>query len=353
LPWAARLAGAENPSLMKSSPHLRLLILTWLISLPAYAQQTDPQAQQALDGIGIRPSATDAAIKEFDDPHWAYVSRDIVVRNDSRLPADRHELLLWIPGTQPADANPPPGRISRGGSNEFCKLSATLGYHVIALSYPNSISASVCRMEPDPGAFEAFRMAVIQGGETKHITISRTDSIENRLIKLLRLLSEKRAREGWGQFLNKDGGIQWDKIAVAGQSQGGGHAALLAIHHRVTRVVCFGAPKDHSLALQAPAAWYQKEPATPRDRFFTFNHEQDRQGCTPAQQIENLRALKLDQFGPDVKVEDAKPPYSNTRILMTNHPGTQVDSRTAHGTMISGRNRELFGDVWRYMLLQN
>ncbi len=54
-----------------------------------------------------------------------------------------------------------------------------------------------------------------------------------------------------------------------------------------------------------------------------------------------------------MKVEDAKPPYSNTRILMTNHPGTQVDSRTAHGTMISGRNRELFGDVWRYMLLQN
>lgn len=337
---------------MKTPLHHRLLLLACLIPHLARAQ-TDPQTQQALDGLPIRPSATDPAIKNFDDPHWVYVSRDIVVRHDSRAPADRHELLLWIPGTQPADAKqPPPGRVSRGASHEFCKLAATLGHHVIALSYPNTISASACRNEPEADAFEQFRIAIIEGGATKHIAVSRTDSIENRLIKLLRLLSDKRAREEWAQFLTKDGGIEWSKIAVAGQSQGGGHAALLAIHHQVTRVLCFGAPKDYSLALQAPAAWYLKESATPKNRFFTFNHEQDRQGCTPAQQIENVRALKLDPFGPPVKVEDSKPPFNQSRILMTNHPGTQVDSLTAHGTMISGRNRELFGDVWRYMLLE-
>lgn len=328
------------------------LLVTVCVTSSAATGQTDPQTQQALDGIPIRPSMADAAIKEFDNPHWIYVNRDSVVRQDAKAAADRHELLLWIPGTQPPQANLQPDGVSRGGANEFCKLAATLGYHVISLSYPNTISASVCRNENDPGAFEAFRLAIIQGGETAQIKVSRADSIESRLIKLLQLLSERRAREEWPQFLTQDGGIRWDKIAVAGQSQGGGHAALLAIYHQVTRVLCFGAPKDYSQALQAPAAWYLKKSATAKERFFTFNHEQDRQGCMPAQQIENLQALQLDALGAPVKVEDSQPPFNKSRILMTNYPGTKVDSLTAHGTMISARNKDLFGEVWRYMLLQ-
>lgn len=323
-----------------------------LICLTTIQAQTDSQTQQALDVLAIRPSSTVADIKTFDDPHWVYVNRDIVLQKDASLPADRHELLLWIPGTQPPEAKEaPPGRAPRGGSDAFCKLTATLGYHVIAMSYPNTISASVTRNEPEPGAFEEFRMALIAGGTTQHISVSRVDSIENRLIKLLQQLAVKRAREEWSQFLNADGSIKWERLAVAGQSQGGGHAALIGIHHEVSRVLCFGSPKDYSIALRSPAAWYLKESATPKDRFFAFNHEQDHQGCTPDQQIENLKALKLDVYGPPVKVEDSKPPYNGSHILMTNHPGTKVDSRTAHSTMISGSNRRLFEPVWRYMLL--
>ena len=74
---------------------------------------------------------------------------------------------------------------------------------------------------------------------------------------------------------------------MAGQSQGGGHAALLGIKHPVARVICFGAPKDFSLALTAPAAWLRLDSATPKSAFFAFNHDQDRQGCSPAQQAEN------------------------------------------------------------------
>ncbi|WP_146852308.1 BPSS1187 family protein [Brevifollis gellanilyticus] len=333
-----------------------LVRLAWVgclaLSSSAWAQEVEKQTQQALDGLVIRPSATESAIKNFDDPHWVYVNRDIVVKQDPKLPKDRHELLLWIPGTRPPNLpEAEPGKVRRGASHEFCKLAATLGYHVIALSYPNTISASSCNKESEPAAFEEFRMAVIEGGDTKHIKVSKTDCIENRLIKLLKLLVERRAREEWAQFLNEDGSIKWERIAVAGQSQGGGHAALIGIHHQVTRVLSFGAPRDFSVTLQGPAAWYQKESATPKSRFFAFNHEQDRQGCTPAQLLENLRALKLDAFGPVVKVEDSKPPYGNSRMLMTNYPGEKVDSLTAHATMLSPKNRELFEPVWRYMLL--
>ena len=69
--------------------------------------------------------------------------------------------------------------------------------------YPDDVAAAkVCRDDPDPNAFEAFRLALIQGGVSAHVTVERTDSIENRLAKLLIHLKQRRPREGWGQFLN-------------------------------------------------------------------------------------------------------------------------------------------------------
>jgi hypothetical protein len=299
----------------------------------------------------VKPSATDAEIKEFDEPHWVYVHRGIVLEHDAKLAADRKELLLWIPGTKPPEAKEPePGKVQRAASHAFCLQAAALGYHVITLTYPNTISAASCNKEPDPKAFENFRMSIIAGGDSPHITISRTNSIENRLIKLLQLLAKKSPKEAWDTFLNADGSIKWEKIAVAGQSQGGGHAALIGVHHEVSRVICFGAPKDYSVALKGPAAWYALKSETPKGRFFAFNHQQDHQGCTPAQQLENLRALGLEALGAPVMVEHSKPPFENSRVLMTNYPGTKVDSRTAHGTMVSPKNEERFGGVWRYML---
>lgn len=330
-----------------------LAVLALLTIAPLLSAQTRPKVGEG--GVtywSLLPSASEPEVtKEFNDPHWIYVQQDIVLKHDAKLPADRHELLLWIPGTKPPNGKEPePGHVIRGSSHNFCLMAASLGYHVIALSYPNHLSASSCNNEKDPEAFEDFRMAIIQGGSSPHITVSRTDSIENRLIKLLQSLSKSAPNEAWDSFLNADGGIKWERIAVAGQSQGGGHSALIGIHHPVTRVICFGAPKDYSVALDKPAAWYLKPSATAKERFFAFNHEQDRQGCTPQHQMDNLKALKLDEFGQPTSVDGAKPPYSNAHILMTNHPGTKVDSQTAHGTMISPKNEALFGEVWRYML---
>lgn len=329
------------------------LLSLFLATAPLLSGQTRPKVTNGVTYWSILPSSTDAEItsKEFNDPHWIYAQEDILLKHDPKLPADRHELLLWIPGTKPPSAKEPEaGHVLRGASHAFCLMAASLGYHVIALSYPNHLSASSCNNDQEAEAFENFRMAIIQGGSSAHITVSRADSIENRLIKLLQSLTKSAPDEGWNNFLNADGSIKWERIGVAGQSQGGGHSALIGIHHPVTRVICFGAPKDYSVALQAPAAWYGKNSATPKDRFFAFNHEQDRQGCTPQHQLDNLRALKLDQFSPPVSVDTVKPPYPNAHILMTNYPGTKVDSQTAHGTMISPKNEVIFGDVWKYML---
>jgi pimeloyl-ACP methyl ester carboxylesterase len=293
----------------------------------------------------LQPSLTDSAISSFDVPHRLYLKKGV---------EPRRELLLWLPGTMPTpDVKTAQANRGEGveGPAAFCRLAAERGYHVLSLRYPNSMPASFARGD-DAVEFERFRRAIIYGGTSKHITVARADSIENRLIKALQYLAAKRPSEGWAQFLKDDKTVYWERIAVAGQSQGGGHAALIALHHRVARVICTGAPKDYNLKLKAPAAWMRAESATPKSRFFTFNHLQDRQAATWAQQLENLRALGLDAFGEPVSVDTEKPPFQRSRILFTDFPGKKVSSKEAHLSVITWRNARVFGPVWEYMLTE-
>lgn len=313
-----------------------------VLALAAAAQEAREQAltREAMQGIPVLPSRTDPEIKTFDFPHHIYADRDILIRRDEKKPAPRGELLVWMTGTG-----------GRGrGAVEFCRLAAASGYHVVNLVYPSDIPATVCRRRPDPGSFEEFRLCIIQGGECRAITVSRADSMENRLAKLLAHLAKSRAREGWGGFLQADGGLAWEKLALAGQSQGGCHAFLMGMRHRVARVIATGAPKDWSLTADAPAPWLLGESATPKGRFFAFNHEQDHQGCTPDQQWRILREFGLEAFGPRASVDGRQPPFGHSRILSTNHPGGKLESSPAHVSVIASPNAEIFGPVWKHML---
>jgi hypothetical protein len=312
--------------------------------------------------FSVRASATDPAIKTFDQPHWMYVNRDIVVEHKDGQAQDRHQLLLLFPGTVKkgaiGDSQGPVG---------FCDLAANLGYHVVFLKYPNDIPAGQCRENSDPTAFERFRMAIIQGGRAeyrgirgaaKSISIEPSESIENRFTKLLVYLRANRPKEeNWGQFLNEDGTIKWEAIAVSGQSQGGGHAALIGIKHRVARVICTGSPKDYNKKLDAPAAWYREKSATSKGCFFAFNHRQDPMGCTPEQQLENLKALKLYAFGSPVDVDTEAFPYRHSRILTTGYPVVTITggeespgALAAHSSVITPKNGDHWKQVWTYLL---
>ena len=218
--------------------------------------------------------------------------------------------------------------------------------------YPDDIAAAeVCRDDRDPKSYEAFRWAIIKGGASPHLTIDRVDSIEHRLHRLLLLLSQLRPREDWGQFLHGSE-IAWERIAVAGQSQGGGHAGLIGVKYHVARVIMFGVPKDFSRARQQPATWYGEAKATPTAAFFAINHRQDRQGCTFNEVLQSLHALGSDAMAPPVDVDLEVPPYRHSRVLITNYPGTELDSKTAHGTALADRNQRVFMPMWVYMLTE-
>ena len=143
--------GMPNLEIMKT-----IYAATLLFATLAHAEVTS---------FSILPSATDPAIKTFNNPHEIYVNRDIIVDHKDGLAQDRHELLLFLPGTHTKGT--PRGQ----GPVAFCELAADLGYHVVTLMYPDEVAAAQFREASDPNAFEEFRMAIIQGGRTKYISI--------------------------------------------------------------------------------------------------------------------------------------------------------------------------------------
>lgn len=287
-----------------------------------------------LTKFAVKPSVTDSAITTFDSDHTVFIDQAAPKRN---------ELLLYLPGTNGKTTN----------TDGFCGTAAKLGFHVVNLMYPDSIPATVARNDPDPKAFLNFRLEIIEGGDrSKYIEVDRANSIENRLVKLLSHLSRERPTEGWGQFL-RGASPNWEKIVVSGGSQGAGHACLIAIRHRVARAVLFGGPKDFSRALDRPADWYTK-PATPADRFYTFNHKQDKQGCD----YEEQRSIcKLLGITPEADVDATKRPFGGAHALFTDYPGGQLESVRAHASVIGdGASPKTddggyrFAPVWEYML---
>lgn len=292
------------------------------------------QAAGAPSAFDVRPQETDPAIQQFTQAHRVFLDTAVTPRG---------QLLLFLPGTG----------ATTNGQEEFGRTAASLGYHVVYLMYPNDVPAAVCQDDEDENTFEKFRREIIAGGDLDpRVTVDRTNSIEHRFVQLIRWLAAKRIAEGWLQFLT-DEGLIWSKVALAGHSQGGGHAQLLAKDHAVERVVVLGSPKDYNQRHGRPAAWYGGG-VTPAGRMFALVHEQDTQAVSFAQQLENLRASGLTTVAD---TDELGPPYLHAHALTTNQPGTPINSGLAHLGLVfdftlprGSDGQPLYRPVWTYML---
>ena len=201
------------------------------------------------------------------DPRVQRFLRNSVVLFD-RASSPEAPLLVFLPGTG-GDA----GRVQL-----FLGVAADAGYRTIGLSYDNEPAVmQVCARAPDPACSENFRQSRLYGGtETPS-----EESIVVRLTKLLQFLDSRHPSEGWGRYLT-NGAPDWQRIAVAGHSQGGGMAALLAKHMSVARVVLLSGPPDFMLPSHQTAPWLSMASATPVDRWYGLYHS-DEQLATPLQ----------------------------------------------------------------------
>ncbi len=311
---------------MKSSP-LRILFVS-LLAQAGWLRAADAGTQQVVVRK-VLPSATDRRIDQYSGNGWAHR----VYYDPSAT--KKHRLVVFLAGTNGKG----------GGARAFCTLAANEGFHVVSLAYPSTISMSVYRGSSDPDAFLKARENVIYGkAPFMKLRVNEPNSIHNRLTKLVRYLAARRRKEGWGQYLDRKGSLQWKKLVLTGQSQGGGHAALLAMQHEVARVLMFGSPKDFNTHFEKPAKWYSGRRATPLDRFFSFVHRQDRNGCTYPHQLANYRAMGMLPRYQVIDVDESRPPYRHSRLLTSSrredNPHTAVIGNKAHVP------------VWRYLLLE-
>lgn len=214
----------------------------------------------------ILATATDSAILAVPDsgeaPHWAI--------NPSPSVAAKGRLLVFLPGTQGV-----PGQYTY-----ILRAGAARGLHAVGINYPNQTAmGSLCQFSLDPACYWTARNHVIfgtGGAVPNQAVVSPADSIVNRLSKLILWLDTRHPAEGWGQYLLADKTVDWSKVVLAGHSQGGGHAGVLAKSVTLSRAVYFSSPEDWNELTNSPAAWTSARPnVTPSARQYGFGSDRD------------------------------------------------------------------------------
>lgn len=274
--------------------------------------------------INVKPSSTDPLINAWDEVHAVCPPDTATLRN---------ELFIWFPGTN--------------GHPSFSAIllwAQSLGFHAIGLNYPNNGSvASKCvnSNDTDLNCHWKLRNETVFGiNYSPHVNISHSNSIVNRIHKLLIYMSKNYPAQGWEQFIGQK---TINKIVTAGSSQGSGYALFMGKYFSLTRVVMFSGTEDFVKDTSSPlgfksASWVAAPSATPIDRVFGFNSVNDtfcmlsENNFITAQLPGNWSSIDTSQF-----------PYSESHRLCT----AQCPK---HGCVTRDDYADLFKPVWTYLL---
>lgn len=213
--------------------------------------------------IKVKPSEADSSVRKWDSVHVVYYDKTI----------KNNKVLLWLTGTNGSTDNIP---------LNFFKTALDQGYRIIALSFISTPGVSqVCvgnKLNENVTCAAEFRRKRIYGDNVfLSIPDEFQDAIIPRLTKLLQYLSRNDKEGFWSQYLNQSTGKPiWSKIAIAGQSQGGGMAEFIAQHESVARVISFSGGWDYSNSTTKEIAgwYYQKFITQPENVFATYHVEE-------------------------------------------------------------------------------
>ena len=161
------------------------------------------------------------------------------------------------------------------------------------------------------------------------------DSILNRLTHALERL-------GWDRYLD-EGAPAWARLAVAGHSQGSGHAAMIGRFSETDRVLLFAGTE--------PAPWTRRPRSTPAERTFGFAHDDD-----PLFMAFPNSWTNLGIPGAPTSVDGGEPPYGGSQQLVTSAPANPADENF-HRSPVSDASTPrasdgtpVYAPVWCHML---
>jgi len=159
--------------------------------------------------------------------------------------------------------------------------------------------------------------------------------------------------QNWGQYFTGDS-IHWSQVILSGHSQGGGHAAVMAIDRPVKRVLMFAAPNDFSILFNQTANWTQMPHITEDSAYYSFNNVND-QVAQYNWQLSSAVNFGEGSFGDTFNVENTNCPYAFSHNLYTDRDSSGFTQN--HGMVVNDVNVPLnsngapvFQEVWAYML---
>jgi hypothetical protein len=259
----------------------------------------------------ILPSETDPSITRFNEPS--------VIVFDEGTPADS-PLVVFMPGTGGKPSN----------VVHMLRVVAAQGYRVIGLEYNDEPAVvQVCPRDPDRACSADFRERRIFGGNVRSpVENTQSETIVNRLVKLLGYLQAHDAARRWDGYL-LNGEPNWSRIVVSGLSQGAGMSAYIAKRKAVARVVLFSSPWDYVGASQQLAPWISEPSATPADRWFAEYHRRENTAALLARSYKTLqipadhiRVFDLE-LPKDMKIKNNNPFHGSTVHVAAYEPEWQ------------------------------
>lgn len=271
----------------------------------------------------VEPSQTDTNYPTTDKSHY-------VVRNTKK---HLNKLLLFIGGS-----------FSSPDDYTFiAEHAALIGFDVINISYPNNIPAASLASSDEQFIFDNYRDEICFGNQVSDVvSVDELNSINTRTLKLVQYLKTTYPEQDWNQYLESNN-LDWEKIVIAGHSQGAGHACYLGKNRLAERVVMFSGPNDYSTHFNSPANWLSEEGLTDLNKQYALLHVND-EIISYDFQILNLKDLGiLTPSEEPLLVDNLNPPYNNKNSLSINIPAFSNHNSTVGG------NAKL-PDIWTYLL---
>ena len=327
----------------KPSIHTTLLFLVWLATAsPANLAQGqlsfDESAQKRKYTLRARASEIDSRVKAHPEIGFLLEKggkpHDLQNASVDTRVKPRGKLMIWLMGHN---------------SQLFDRVNS-YGIHAIQVHYANKWFSICCREKPvSENCRGDIRLEAATGMDfSDQVQIPKPDGMMERAFQFVRWLDKENPEGKWGYFLTKDkDGLRWEDVIVAGSSHGSTTASRFAKYQKVSRVVAFCGPRDQY------QTWQKLKSATPENRFFGFSHVLDG-GWVGDHYCRSWELMGLHKFGPIVNVDQSKPPFQNTRRLVTDFD-VKGDARRAHSSVQPGKSafqkdgQYQHEDVWKYL----
>lgn len=248
------------------------------------------------------------------------------------------KLLISIPGTTG------PGDVMRS----FDSVAALEGYHAISLDYPNNRNTASLINSTDKQAFDKFRQELDFGTSVSDsVNVDTLNSIVNRITKLVIYLTKTRPAEGWNHFLDHNH-IIWERVTLAGHSQGAGHVSYIAHAFRVHKVIMLSGPQDFLVHFNMPAPWLSAPSKTPYSSYYSFLHDSDAYN-TQRQIRDDLATMHTDSSAVyRFQNMDAFP--EQKRILVSDIPAEGATPQNAGMQNHMSTIMPMHSKVWKWLL---